>query len=128
MTKHITPLTPASEGPDVVHNFETKDFDIYVDGRYLGSRSNREVAWIEARRVHMKNIESASYETADIEADALGAAHDVAFDTARRVLIDDYGVPAELVYELLGAIADTAEAQEHHLVWAAVVRVASSVD
>lgn len=63
----FVPRTPNSEGPDVVYN--GSDHDIYVDGRYLGSRANSQDAWIEARRVHLQNVETAAIESADTEAE-----------------------------------------------------------
>lgn len=68
-SKSITKMPAAVEGPDVIWCGLDGTFDIYVDGRYLGSRKNSQDAWIEARRVHFENVEDSAVAVADDKAD-----------------------------------------------------------
>lgn len=66
-TRTLTPRQPAANGPDVIRN--NGGFDVYVDGRYLGSRKNRQNAWIDARAVYFEGVEDAAVAVADDVAD-----------------------------------------------------------
>lgn len=68
-TKTPAARNPAVEGPSVAWCSLDGTFDIFVDGRYLGSRKNSQDAWIEARRVHFENVEDSAIVTADNDAE-----------------------------------------------------------
>lgn len=65
--KSTTVRKPAADGPDVV--FNNGGYDVYVDGRYLGSRTTSQNAWIDARAVHFENVEDSAIAAADDAAD-----------------------------------------------------------
>lgn len=67
--KSTTVRKPATEGPEVIWCGLDGTFDMYVDGGYIGSRKNRQDAWIEARRVHFENVEDSAVAAADNAAD-----------------------------------------------------------
>lgn len=58
---------PAAAGPDVIRN--NGGFDVYVDGRYLGSRTTSQNAWIDARAVYFEGVEDSAVAVADDAAD-----------------------------------------------------------
>jgi hypothetical protein len=68
--KSITVRQPAAEGADVIYRADTRDYDMYVDGRYLGSRANGQDAWIEARATYFEAIEARATYFEAIEARA----------------------------------------------------------
>lgn len=94
-TRTCTPRQPATEGPDVIYN--GGDWDIYVDARYLGSRSSSQDAWIAARQVHFEQIEDAAVQTAD-DAAACDPDEDLDedLDEVERILDKIFGPAPEL--------------------------------
>lgn len=58
-----TPRQPAADGPDVVR--VGNEYDMFLDGRYLGSRAHAADAWSDANRAWADARAASRYECAD---------------------------------------------------------------